>query len=112
MVSFIVTLRKKEEGFNAGDQAIQVQSQVQSKVQSVIARMLHALTSGELSKSELAQSVGRKKRDGQIHAVVNSLLSDKLIERTIQNKPNSRMQKYRLTTKGVAVLAKKKSGIQ
>jgi len=109
MGCFIVTLQRKEVISVSDERAIQVQSQVQSGVQSLTVSMLQALTSEPQSKSELARRVGRKQRDGQIHAVVNLLLSKKLTERTIPDKPNSRLQKYRITSDGVAFLKEQTS---
>ena len=40
------------------------------------------------------------------HSYLDQLLSAQLIERTIPEKPTSRLQKYRLTKKGKALLAK------
>ena len=63
------------------------------------------------SAVEIMTLFGRSDRTKFKKAVLNSLMSDMLLEYTIPDKPNSRLQKYRLTTKGrrIAVeLAKKK----
>ena len=54
----------------------------------------------ESSLLDMMKVAGRSDRTKFRHQVVNPLLADGLIERTIPGKPNSRLQKYRLTEKG------------
>ena len=56
----------------------------------------------------MAAGLGQKEISGQLNKVVRVLLGDQTIEYTIPDKPNSRMQRYRLTAKGRAVLDKLK----
>ena len=63
------------------------------------------------SAVEIMTLFGRSDRTKFKKAVLNSLMSDMLLEYTIPEKPNSRLQKYRLTAEGrrlAASLAKKK----
>lgn len=53
-----------------------------------------------LSKSEIAQKLGKKKPTRYLNELVVKMLKEETIERTIPEKPNSRLQKYRLTAKG------------
>ena len=66
------------------------------------------LKNGALSKSELSEHLGQKEVSGQLNKVVRNLLSDKYIELTIPDKPKSRLQKYRLTKKGMDYLKRHK----
>jgi len=78
-------------------------SKVESKVESVSSlkgRIIAAIGSGQLSKSEIAAAIGKHKVDGQLHTAVSKMLRADLIEYTIPDKPNSRLQKYRLTSAG------------
>ena len=59
-----------------------------------------ALDSAPLSKSELAAALGHKSISGTLKAHMREMLAEDLIEYVIPDKPNSRLQKYRLTAKG------------
>jgi len=54
-----------------------------------------------LSKAEIARSIGKEKVDGQLNKEVKALLEKGFIKYTLPEKPNSRMQKYRLTERGL-----------
>jgi ATP-dependent DNA helicase RecG len=72
--------------------------------QSLEERVLTLLRQGALPVSILSQRLGQKRVSGQLKVVLNKLLSDALIEFTIPDKPNSRLQKYRLTLAGERAL--------
>ncbi len=73
-------------------------------------RVLSALASGPLSKAHLSQHLGHKDIFGQLNKVIRLLMAEQNIEQTIPDKPNSRLQQYRLTTNGAALLATLKKG--
>ena len=124
---FIVTIYRKLRG-GAGRPESQPESQPESKAQvagqvgtksalsghqvagpesqpeSLEVRVLRLLESEPLSKAGLSAGLGQKEVSGQLNKVVRVLLTDRTIEYTIPDKPNSRMQKYRLTAKGKALL--------
>jgi ATP-dependent DNA helicase RecG len=52
----------------------------------------------------LLESLGYKSRTGNFKKAIGHLLDTKLIERTIPNKPTSRLQKYRITESGKQIL--------
>jgi ATP-dependent DNA helicase RecG len=66
------------------------------------------LNAGEQSKVGISTALGQKEISGQLNHVIRNLIDDELIDRTIPDKPQSRLQKYRLTDKGRAVLASTK----
>jgi hypothetical protein len=61
--------------------------------------VLLLLENGSMSKSELAAGLGQKKVSGQLNKVIRQLLQNGKIRYTIPEKPNSRLQKYRLVEK-------------
>ncbi len=54
--------------------------------------------------NELVDALGLKARTGSFRRTVSELVSAGLIEYTLPDKPKSRLQKYRLTPQGRAVL--------
>ena len=56
--------------------------------------------------SGIQSLLGIKHRETFLNNYLKPLLASGWIERTIPDKPNSRLQKYRLTAKGKAILEK------
>jgi ATP-dependent DNA helicase RecG len=73
--------------------------EVAMEVTMEVKRLLNAL-SGELSRQELQKRLALKNADHFRKAYILPALSSGLIEMTLPDKPNSRLQKYRLTDKG------------
>ncbi|MCK5843729.1 MAG: hypothetical protein KAG97_03410, partial [Victivallales bacterium] len=78
---------------------------LESGLESIFRKVLSALLKGDLAKSELAMAIGQKTASGKLHQRVREMLDGDFIEYTMPEKPNSRLQKYRLTEKGKALLA-------
>ena len=57
---------------------------------------MNILTQDALSKSEIANKIGLKSVTGYFNRTIRSMLAEGLIEYTIPEKPNSRLQKYKL----------------
>ena len=77
---------------------------VTDPVQSLLA----LLQRGELSSSQLREALGIKHRPTFRRNYLHPALKAGLIEYTIPDKPNSRLQKYRLTNKGKSLITKLK----
>jgi ATP-dependent DNA helicase RecG len=87
-----------------GIQPSGAQSRVQSGAQSVM--VMSALIQKPLSMNELVMALGLKSKTGSLKRTVSELLSQELIEYTVPEKPSSRLQKYRMTSKGKTWLKK------
>lgn len=80
------------------DATPRTQSKAQHGVQSEA--ILHALVAAPLPTNELIAHLELRSKTGAFKRAMKTLLDDGLIEYTIPDKPNSRLQKYRLTGKG------------
>jgi len=58
--------------------------------------LLQALSKGPLSRAQIAKSIGHKRISGAVNRLIRSLIQSGKIVRTLPDKPNSRLQKYRL----------------
>ena len=80
-------------------------SGVESGVESGMAmQILSSLNRASLSKSEIAKVLDKTKPTRYLNDLMARLLHEGYVEYTIPEKPNSRLQKYRLTRKGKQVL--------
>ncbi len=78
--------------------APRAQSKAQNRAQSEA--ILHALVAAPLPANELIAHLDLRSKTGAFKRAMKALLGDGLIEYTLPDKPNSRLQKYRLTGKG------------
>jgi ATP-dependent DNA helicase RecG len=67
-------------------------------------RILRLLQSSPHSKADIARAFGKDKPNRYLDEVMKSLLDREQAEYTLPDKPNSRLQQYRLTAKGRALL--------
>ena len=78
------------------------QSKAQSGAQSD--NVLAAIQEKPLAMAELVSLFGLETKTGALKRTVKDLLMNKLVAYSLPDKPNSRLQKYRLTDKGRAFL--------
>ena len=77
------------------DAAPRAQSKTRSGVQSE--SILRTLVSVPLLANEFIAHLNLRSKTGAFKRAIKTLLDDGLIEYTLSDKPNSRLQKYRLT---------------
>ena len=85
-----------------------VQSEAQSGAQSM--KVMNALSQCPLSAHGLAAALGMRSKTGALKRTLGQMMSESLIEYTISDKPNSRLQKYRLTAEGEKALKERNGG--
>ena len=73
---------------------------VESGVESEMAQqIIELLVAGPLSKTDIAQALGKEKPSRHLNELMKKMLQLGEVTYTIPEKPNSRLQKYRLTNK-------------
>lgn len=71
---------------------------------TLYSEVLLCLINSASSRQDISIALGQKKVSGQLNKVVQKLITDHLIERTIPDKPNHPAQKFQLTERGVIFL--------
>lgn len=87
---------------NDRDSAARLESRLES---NLAARVVVLLGEADAGKAHLAKLLGHKSVSGELHKQIKRLLAKEYIEMTLLDKPNSRLQKYRLTDRGKALLS-------
>lgn len=105
---FVTTIRRKPElAFAAVGGKMEAPSRHQAGTKLALSgNQVEILRNSRKEKAikELMESIGRSDRTKFRNQVLKPLLEDSLLEMTVPDKPNSSIQKYRLTPKGDALL--------
>jgi predicted HTH transcriptional regulator len=76
-----------------------------SGVESAMAlRIFGLLKEHSLSKADIAKALGKEKPTRYLNELMQKLIANKQVAYTIPEKANSRLQQYRLTSHGLAIL--------
>lgn len=104
MGTFIVRLRQQPQDLPSTEAELDVATQSPTQSGDPVSRLLSALQTRAMSSSELRMALGVKHRPTFRQNYLHPALASGLIAYTIPDKPNSRLQKYRLTEKGRSML--------
>ena len=88
----IISLQEKHQ--------VQHQDKHQVELSGIQLAVLKALKNKSLSRKEIFTAIGMNSDTRSYRRIIEPLLSGGLIEMTVPDKPNSRLQKYRLTDSG------------
>ena len=80
-----------------------LESRLESRLESMELRVLALLVERPLSRSAIADGLGHQSVSAGLNRVIRDLLNGGRIAYTIPDKPNSRLQRYRITPAGQVV---------
>ena len=95
---------KKTEARSESGQSQRPESVLRDSRTPIEIRVLAALGKEPLNRHSLAGQFGHRSVSGALRKAISILLQNEWIEYTIPEKPNSRLQKYRLTLAGERAL--------
>ena len=95
--------QEKDKEAQEGDQEAQVDGQVSEQV-TVDLQILSVCLTAPKSSADIATALGHKQLSGNLRKALPRLRCAGLLEYTVPDKPNSRLQKYRLSAKGRVLL--------
>lgn len=70
----------------------------------MLSKVLTILENGAKGKKQISKELGQKSISGQLNIIINKLIDNLLILRTIPEKPSSSNQQYYLSERGKNVL--------
>ncbi|HHE65737.1 MAG TPA: AAA family ATPase [Bacteroidetes bacterium] len=82
-----------------------VGSGVESPASNMKFQILTLLKQSSLAKSQIATELGKTKPNRYLNDLMHKLRTDGCVEYTIPDKPNSRLQRYRLTSTGARLIS-------
>lgn len=85
-------------------ESIQQELQQELLKPTLYSEVLRCLVQNTLSRQDISNALGQKKVSGQLNKVIQKLITDQLIERTIPDNPNHPAQKFQLTERGQGFL--------
>ncbi|MGL5636918.1 MAG: ATP-binding protein [Bacteroidales bacterium] len=85
-------------------QELQQELQQEFEKRSLYSEVLQCLIHEVKSRQEISILLGQKKVSGQLNKIIQKLIEQQLIERTIPNTLNHPSQKFRITKRGVTFL--------
>jgi len=102
---FIRTCFPVSEAALSLEQEVSQTDKQASGVESEMAlKILALLKTHPLSKADIAKALGKEKPTRYLNELMKKLITNKQVAYTIPEKPNSRLQKYQLTSLGLEVL--------
>lgn len=101
---FLIRFRLGKGALKARQVGSRAESGAESGAESTGLKILRLLSEKECSKSEIANILGQNTITGFLNRMMNKLIKDGMITRTLPDKPMSRLQKYRIAPAGLAEL--------
>lgn len=83
---------------------LEITPQVTPQVSPQVDKLIRLLSTHDMSRDKIQHALGLKDKKSFRERYLQPALKEQLIEMTIPGKPNSNLQMYRLTSKGLSIL--------